>query len=59
MLNVLMRDETGKLVAGHLYCSSESVRQNWMKRLRKIGLQVLDHNDTQNKHALFVYRNPS
>ena len=53
MLALTIRDDNGKLAAGHLFCSSEDVRQNWLKRLRKIGFDyLLTYCDVQSPYSI-------
>ena len=53
MLALTIRDDNGKLAAGHLFCSSELARQNWLKRLRKIGFDyLLTYCDTQSQWSI-------
>jgi hypothetical protein len=53
MLALTHYDDNGKLAAGHLFCSSELARQNWMKRLRSIGFDyLLPYHDTQSPYSI-------
>ena len=53
MLALTIRDDNGKLAAGHLFCSSELARQNWLNRLRKIGFDyLLTYCDVQSQWSI-------
>ena len=53
MLEMIVRDLDGKLVAGFLFLDNQLVQRNWVKRLRKAGFDYLfEYADKQGSHSI-------
>lgn len=61
MLALTKRDDSGKLIAGNMFCTSALAQQKWIKRLRSLGFNyIMDYHDTQSRWSLMFFRdNPT